>query len=329
MRVSLVLRSSLVAILLVAVPAAVRASCGSDDCPIDLHRRQLMGGRFALDASMQYIDQDEVQAGTDKTTIGALPAPEDEVRTLSRIYTLTGRARLAPRLGLTLALPYVDRVHQHIPIEGGVPGELADFRFSGLGDLMTTARWIALGGASGGPSASLVLGVKLPTGEKNVDEIDGEQPEPTVRPGTGSTDAVAGVHLTTGVGAKELDGEKVEAPLFLGLMYRVNGKGTEDYRIGDEFQANAGGEYPLNGTVDLLGQLNLRVRDKDDAGETDALPDNTGGTWFYLTPGLRVRTGPQLDFFGYVQIPVYQKVNGIQLVSPYHLLFGTTVSLSR
>jgi len=326
MRAMLPLPCWSISILLLTLPTGVWASCGSDDCPIDLHRHQLVAGRFSFDASLQYIDQDEVQAGTEKTTVGALPAPEDEVRTLSRIYALTGRARLQPRLGITLALPYIDRVHQHIPDEGGVPGELADFRFSGLGDLLTSARWIALGDP-GGRSASLLVGLKLPTGERNVDEIDGEQPEPTVRPGTGSVDAIAGVHLVTGVSTRALDGTSVDAPLFLGLQYRVNGKGTEDYRIGDEFQLNAGGEYPLTGAFDLLAQFNLRVRGKDDAGETDALPDNTGGTWFYLSPGLRVRTGSPLGLFAYVQIPVYQKVNGIQLVSPYHLLFGTSVTL--
>lgn len=318
-------RGFILLVLLLLLPGGARASCGSDDCPIDLHRHQLMAGsRFSLDASLQYIDQDEAQAGTEKTTIGALPAPETEIRTLSRVYTLTGRARVSPTLGLTLALPYVDRMHQHIPDEGA--GELQDFRFTGLGDLLTTARWIALGDP-GGRSASVVLGLKLPTGERNVDEIDGEQPEPTVRPGTGSVDALAGVHLVTGVKTKTLDGTSIEAPLFLGLMYRFNGKGTEDYRIGDEFQLNAGGEYTLAGAFDLLAQLNYRVRGKDEAGETDALPDNTGGTTLYATPGLRVRTGSRLDFFAYAQFPVYQRVNGIQLVSPYHLLFGTSVTL--
>jgi hypothetical protein len=328
MRAMLPSREFMPLILLLILPGSVQASCGTDDCPIDLHRHQLLVGRFSFDASLQYIDQDEAQAGTEKTTIGALPAPETEVRTLSRIYSMTGRARITPRLGLTLSLPFVDREHQHIPIEGGVPGELADFRYSGLGDLLTTARWIALGAdPAGGSSASIVLGIKLPTGERNVDEIDGEQPEPPVRPGTGSVDGIAGLHLSAGVGTKALNGTPVRAPLFLGLNYRVNGKGTEDYRVGDEFQANAGGEYPVSDAVDLLAQLNLRVRDRDDPGQTDALPDNTGGTWFYFTPGLRVRTGSRLDVFGYVQFPVYQRVNGIQLVSPYHLLFGTTVSL--
>ena len=47
--------------------------------------------------------------------------------------------------GLTLNLPYIHREHEHIVNEEGEPPRPADFRFSGLGDLVATAQWIALG----------------------------------------------------------------------------------------------------------------------------------------------------------------------------------------
>ena len=323
----------LVPALLVATAAAfvhqARASCGAEDCPLGAHGHQFLGGRFGLDLSLQYIDQDKVRVGTHEAEVGALPSPEDEVRTLSRIYTVTGSALVTPRLGLTMALPWIDREHQHIAHEEEEP-ELQDFRYEGVGDLTTTAQWIALGAdPAGGPSLSLLFGVKLPTGRREVEAIDGEQPEPPARPGTGSVDGIVGFHAMKPLRARSFGGESGVVPLFVGAQFRRNGQGTEDYRVGNELQASAGASYPVFAGGELLTQLNLRVRGKDDVGETDALADNTGGTWLYLSPGFRLRTGGMLGLFGYVQIPVYQKVNRIQLVSPYHLLIGTSIALSR
>ncbi len=62
---------------------------------------------------------------------------------------------------------------------------------------------------------------------------------------------------------------------------------------------------------------------------TDALRDNTGGSWLYATPGLRVAAGPTLSLYGYAQIPLRQRIDRIQLVAPYHLMVGTTLALGR
>jgi hypothetical protein len=75
--------------------------------------------------------------------------------------------------------------------------------------------------------------------------------------------------------------------------------------------------------------VNGRLRGKDDPGQTDALRDNTGGTWVYGSPGLRVQAGSALAAYAYVQLPVYERVNRIQLAAPYHLIVGTTYVLSR
>ncbi|HEU5249951.1 MAG TPA: hypothetical protein VFW15_08185, partial [Thermoanaerobaculia bacterium] len=63
-------------------------------------------------------------------------------------------------------------------------------------------------------------------------------------------------------------------------------------------------------------------RGKDDVGRTDEDPDHTGRTSVYLSPGVRVGLPGVLAAYWIVQVPVYQRVNGIQLASKYNLLGG-------
>lgn len=79
----------------------------------------------------------------------------------------------------------------------------------------------------------------------------------------------------------------------------------------------------------LLGQLNARWRREDDPGRTDAPAENTGGTWIYASPGLQVSLGALASLYGYVQLPLVQRVNRIQITAPYHLLVGVTGPLGR
>lgn len=315
-------------LIVTASPAS--SSCGADDCPVDLHGARSLNGRLTLDLSYQFIDQDQVRVGTRQSSVGALPSPEDEVRTVSRILTVRAQARLSDRLGISTSLPIVDRMHQHIANEDGSPGQLREWRYSGAGDLTVLGQLVALRTEGEWPTTlSLQLGVKLPTGLRHVGLVDGEEPEPSARPGTGSLDGLAGLHLMRAVPVVTLRHEPAEAPLFVSLLARTNGRGTDDYRIGDELQVNVGVGYPLSNSAQLTAQVNGRFRGKDGVGQTDALRDNTGGAWVYASPGLRVQTGPRFAWYGLVQIPVVDRVNRIQIVAPYHAMLGTSVRLGH
>jgi hypothetical protein len=111
-------------------------------------------------------------------------------------------------------------------------------------------------------------------------------------------------------------------PYFASITYRRNGRGTLDYRRGDEVQLSAGSEYPLRQSIHVNGQVNLRHSGKDEVGSTIENPLVTGGTWLYLSPGIRFLTGSKLSAYGYVQIPLVQRVNGVQLTSRANYLVG-------
>jgi hypothetical protein len=169
-------------------------------------------------------------------------------------------------------------------------------------------------------------GVKLPTGARRETGSTGEDAEVTIAPGTGSTDALFGVTYQSGLLRNTvLQGELGHTtliPFFVALNGRVNGHGTHDYRRGHEVQLNAGTEYPLTSMVHLVGQVNGRILSKDDVGQTNENRDLTGGRYLYLSPGLRVLLAGKISIYGFMQVPIYQHVNGLQLTSKANYVAG-------
>jgi len=288
------------------------SSCGSSSCPIDLHALGLSdNSRLVLDLSFQYIDQDRLRRAR-----GDFEIEHDEVRTINRLTTLQLTTRLAPRLQLSLTAPFVSRTHEHIDRDSG---ESEQWRFSAFGDIAAQIRY----GAT--QSFWLSAGVKLPTGARHETNGD-EEAEVTIQPGSGSTDVIVGATYQWGIvrntSVSGPMGSAAQIPFFTSLTYRRNGRGTHEYRRGDELQLSAGSEYPISPSLHVIGQINLRHTDKDDVGATIENPDLTGGTYVYVSPGLRLLAGGGASLYGYVQIPVVQRVNGVQLVSRVNLLVG-------
>lgn len=308
--------------LLMSNPASVRASCGADNCPIEHAPGLTAEPPFSLEISYEFIDQNQVQVGSRRGSVGELPSPEDEVRTRNGLPLFTGRLHATQRLRLTATLPWVDRFHRHIANADGA-SDLLEWRYRGLGDLMVLGGWTAFGSnPATGTSLVLQAGAKLPTGKRHVEEVNGEEPEPSARPSTGSFDGIVGFHLMRPLRVGGPGGHSM--PVFLSGRYRFNGRGTDDYQVGNEAQVAVGGSYGVHPRVTLQVQLNGRFRAKDDVGRTDATRDNTGGTWAYVSPGFRIRIIQGVDWYGFLQEPLYQKVNRIGLVSPRNFITGLT-----
>ncbi len=308
--------------LLVFGPSSASASCGSENCPLD-HVSRWDEAVLSFDLSQQYIDQDQPRVGTEDAVVGQIPAHEDEVRTVNRITTARASYRFSSAWGLTMALPFVDRDHEHIHNHLG-EAEYQRWSYSGVGDLETVA--LRRFGASGGTRYFVSAGVKAPTGVKNVEEVDGDQPEPPARPGTGSWDVLGGLGAEWMVHVAGLGGAS-GIPLRASVNGRYNGQGTEDYQVGAEGTAHLATEIPATSWGSLTLQTNLRVRGKDSVGSTDVNEENTGGTTAYLTPGFRVAMARKAWIYGMVQFPVYQRVNGIQIVSETNWFGGVTYAV--
>jgi len=307
--------------VLALLPQGALASCGSEHCPIDLgmlRERSLL----AFDLSQQYIDQDQPRVGTHDAAVGALPSHEDEVRTVNRITTARAVYQPSEHWTITAALPFVSRYHEHTHNEPGNPSERMRWSYQGVGDLETQVSRNFARGEEKSTRYHVEVGVKAPTGIRHVEEFNGEEPEPPARPGNGAWGALAGLGAQWTTTTKMPGGAYGSLPVRFSLMGRANGRGTERYRVGSELQSNLGLSYPVTRSVELLLSGDFRVRSKDDAGDTDAEPGHTGGTWAYVSPGIRVNAAGKTALYGVVQLPVYQRVNGINLVSGSNLYFG-------
>ena len=308
------------------------ASCGQAFCPVEsaaITERPTGAKELTLDASWEYIDQDQPRVGTHSTGVGHLPSPEhDEVETVNRTYKLIGQYGVTDRFALGLVLPIVHRNHRHIVRE---ERELESWDFSGVGDMQAWARYsLIVPRAPSDRSLGIGLGVKLPTGGTGMKNGEGEPAEITLQPGTGSTDVLTHLIFTQPLNLPAPGGRRAWAPVFTSATARFTGTdGRFGYRAGTEVLMNLGMAYPLFQRVHLLGQLNWRYRDRDDAGDAEGVPEaNTGGEALFLSPGVRIRVIDELWVYGLVQIPLYQRVNGIQLTANWNLLLGATFRFS-
>jgi len=305
------------------VHQSAHASCGSEQCPIDLGLAW-EHSVFTLDLSQQYIDQDQPRAGTHDVAVGAIASPEDEVRTVNRITTARASYRPTPAWALSAALPFVSRYHEHIHNEQGQPPERQQWSYDGVGDLQLNATRLFGGAGDARVRYSLSAGVKAPTGITEVPTDNGDQPEPPARPGDGAWSFLAGGGVEWRTTVRMPGGAYGSLPIRLSAQGRTNGRGTEDYRVGSEIQAHLGVDYPLSHVTQVTVSADARARAKDDVGLTDAERRNTGGTWVYLSPGLRVSPGGKAALYGGVQLPIYRRINGINLVSDMNLYAGVS-----
>ncbi|MGZ8830947.1 MAG: hypothetical protein ACXW2Q_11295 [Thermoanaerobaculia bacterium] len=304
------------------VTPVARAGCGSSSCPLDLHALGLTDtSRFVFDLSFQYIDQDRLRHAS-----GDFEIEHDERRTINRITIFQFSSLITPRFQLSVVAPYVGRSHEHIERESG---ELERWRFGAFGDASVQGRYrVFRGSVQNGDSLWLSAGIKLPTGAKHEESLgpEPEEAEVTIQPGTGSTDIVLGATFQGGIvrnaGVAGPMGSATLIPWFASVAYRRNGSGTLEYRRGDELQVSVGSEYPVSRALHVIGQVNVRHTAKDEVGSTNENPELTGGTYVYLSPGLRFVAGHGFSTYGYVQLPAVQRVNGVQLTSRVNYLFG-------
>src|SRR5258706_8400085 len=151
-------------LLLSFTSGVARASCGSSSCPIDLHALQFGEGKFSLDLSFQFIDQDQPRIGSRRAQVGAIPSDHDEIRTINRLAALQLNYSLNERFQVGVTLPYVSRSHEHFDVENA---RIERWNFADIGDAAVQARLRVFSSMEPAHSSLwLTGGVKLPTGSK-------------------------------------------------------------------------------------------------------------------------------------------------------------------
>jgi hypothetical protein len=312
------------ALAALAASVAAHASCGSAFCMVNTAwsaQGAWTEPGTRIDLRYEYINQDQPRSGKDKVGVGEIPRDHDEIRTVNRNWVAALDHAFSANWGVNVSMPVVDRFHQHIhndPDTGDQEVETWDF--SSLGDIRVLGRYQFGGHQHDGDARldawGLNFGLKLPTGKFHERNIDGELAERTLQPGTGTTDAIIGAYFSRMLPLRNLS-------WFTQALYQTPLNDREDYKPGNRFGLDLGTRYEAADRVGLMLQLNYLQKGRDKGLQAE--PEDSGGTFLYLSPGASWDVAKDLQVYGFVQLPVYQKVNGVQLTADYSFVAGLSM----
>lgn len=259
---------------------------------------------FRFDLRYDYLNQSQLRSGTQALDRADFAPPQDreiELDTINRYTTLGLDYSPNADWGIHLQLPYVDRSHRTVS-EGET--EISASHSSGIGDARLLVRYQ---GYTAERNLGIEFGLKLPTGRHDVDfsagPEAGERLDRGLQPGSGSTDALLGAYK---FGTINQDWD-----YFVEGQLQVVLASADRFRTGSSLNLNAGLRYMGNETFVPQIQINARGVARDSGAEADR--ENSGGALVDLSPGLSVKVAKKLSLFGFVQLPLYQRVNGLQL----------------
>ena len=287
-----------------SVPGFACSSCG---CTLDADwATQGVTTRtgWTADLRYDYARQDDLRSGLHRVDRASIELPgDDEIQrlTINRTTTATLDWGMAPDWGVTFQLPWIERRHTTIA-EGDT--ELSSSRSNSIGDARVTARYT---GFSVAQDWGLQFGLKLPTGDSHGVDFDGgpqqgEALDRGLQPGTGSTDLL--------LGAFRFGALSPELQWFGQAVLQLPIAHESAFRPGNALNASAGLRYRL-GSVVPQAQFNARMEKRESGSEADQ--PNSGSTLVYFSPGATWAVADRTSLYLFGQVPVYQRVNGLQL----------------
>ncbi len=261
-------------------------------------------GGFSIDLRHDDFNQTDLRTGTGRVDRSAISFPADaetQQQTFNRNTTLTLDYGINADWGASLQLPYINRYHTTI-VDGDT--EVSTSRSSSIGDVRLLGRYQ---GFSPEHDWGVQFGLKLPTGRTNVNFNGGpqigESLDRGLQPGTGSTDLLLGLY-TFGPLNQQFD-------YFAQALLQVPLHTKDEFKPGVGANLTAGIRY-LTGTAFVPHlQVNARIEGKESGANAD-IP-NSGATLIYLSPGATWSMTDSLKLYGFAQVPIYQRVNGLQL----------------
>ena len=318
----------LAGMLLSARPTASPA-CATCGCTLSADAAMgysaVAGWRINLEDD--YINQDQLRGGTGAATPSqvvnapsnpALGGGEIEKQTINRYLTLGINYSPNSSWNLNLSVPYVNRDHTTYGVQlapysaaESAPDEISGAHVSGLGDIRLIGSYQGLLPTH---NLGLQFGVKLPTGQygTRVDFSSGPNAgtplDASLQVGTGSTDLIVGAYYYQAV-SQDFDAF-INGQFQAAVAERQDQPGN-DFRPGNSATMSVGVRYEA--IPRWVPQLQLNVyRKSADQGALADTPD-TAGTVVYLSPGLTVPAVQHMHLYGFVQLPVYSKLDGYQV----------------
>jgi hypothetical protein len=328
------LATAVLPLILAGIPTCVLA-CASCGCTLssdwDSQGLTTQTG-WKLDLRYDYLNQNQLRRGTGTISPSAASAivndgenQEIEKFTKNQYYTVGIDYSGSPVWGINLQLPFIVRSHSTLGTnsDGSTPGPDGgqyDSKTTSVGDVRLVGRYQGLRPQH---NLGLLLGLKLPTGSYTQTGTSTDPGNPGsvpidrgLQPGTGTTDAI--------VGAYYFDDFSKDWSYFVQSTYQSALDSRDQYRPGNGFNLNLGLRYLGFDAMQPQLQLNGRHVARDSGANADTV--STGGTLLYLSPGLVVPVGKRTSVYGFVQLPIHQNVNGVQLTPRYNCSLGVHLS---
>ena len=313
------LRVAASAVLLVASGGLVHASCGSAFCSINTDWGAGTTGLAAgstLDVRYENILQDQPSAGSRRVAVGEIPHHHDEVRTRNQNLVASYSRTFESGWGVSVTLPFGDRDHLHVHNHRGaqIPEQ---WHIREVGDIRVVGRYqrSLAGSDTASPTLGMFFGLKLPTGRTDAANGEGEVAERSLQPGSGSTDLIAGAifhHQIAASGAAWFVQAQVQQPL----------NARDDFRPGAQAAVDVGYAHPLTDRFSGIVQFNAFFKRRDQGAQAE--PEDSGGRFAFLSPGLSYKIGEALRLYGYYQHALHQDVNGVQLTARRSFVVGAS-----
>jgi hypothetical protein len=281
---------------------------------------------FTADLSYDYINQNKQRYGSgtaSQTQINNLWQAGQEIEDYTVTRTTTASLNYtSDTWGVSAQLPFVQRTHGTFGDNGASASPSPDYTSyatssdNGIGDTRIIGRYT---GFSADKTAGIIAGLKLPTGSTSANFNDGITPlDRSLQIGTGSTDVILGGFLTGNI---EEYGWFAQGTVQHAVATKT--VAGADYRPGDAYALNTGIRRAKFGAkFTPMLQLNYIHRSPDDVGGTPL----DGGTLVYLAPGASLRVGGGTSVYGFIQLPLYQNVIGLQLTPRYTATLGVSHS---
>jgi hypothetical protein len=306
----------------IVIPPVAQASCGAASCNL-LNDRFALGTwdhpGFSADFRLESITQDQLRQGTKKISPAELPEGEEAIerhtRNLNLVTTIDYAASREWSFALRIPVLHRDHAHDLLDEDTGEIGAHEQWRYTRVGDVQALMRWQA---PSTNPDLSwaLTAGLKLPTGTHTLANGQGVVAERSLQPGSGTTDLMLG-------GSARFVLTVADA-LNLQLGWSQALREADGYKPGHRLDLAAGWAHAMSPAWSVVLQANLTQRGRDSGPEAE--PEVSGGTTLNLSPGISTAIGQHDLAYGFIQVPVYQKVNGIQLTPDGSLVLGWTHS---
>ena len=323
-----------------SLPTAALA-CATCGCSLSSDAAMGYSSEPGWRLSLQYdfIDQNRLRIGSRAVSAAQVAAINDaggeqevERNTTNRYTTLGIGYSPDADWNFRLLVPWIDRSHSTYgaatnPIDAS---QLSGSTLKGLGDLRFVVSWQGL---LEDKNFGLQLGVKAPTGRYGGPAADGsgsvgrrpiaftsgpiaQQAAPdnlvdtSLQPGNGSTDVIAGAYYHRFV-ADDVDAF-VNAQYQAAVAHRLDRPG-QDFRPGNTTTLSFGLRYEARARFVPQLQVNVFRKGRDQGALADH--PNSAGTVAYIAPGISVALTDKLQVFGFVQLPVYSRLDGYQLAA--------------